>query len=174
MAWHSGARVVTGVRAGIPVVATVVVILVAALPVDFLRSGMMSFLAALTSVFYWSIYRPDLMPAWAAFSIGIFIDLVSGGPIGLGAIVLLLVHWIAVGQRRALIGKAFPIAWLGYLLISAVACAVYWLIACIYFTSLLSPQPVVAIYMMGIFVYPCAAFLLWRLHVVVGGGWDGS
>lgn len=174
MVWNSGARVVTGLRAGIPVIATVLMILIAVLPTDFLRSGVMSFLVALTSVFYWSIYRPGLMPAWAAFSIGIFIDLVSGGPIGLSAIVLLLVHWIALGQRRALIGKAFPIAWLGYLLISAVACAVYWLIASIYFTSLLSLQPVVAIYMIGIFVYPFAAFLLWRLHIVVGGGWDGT
>lgn len=170
MTSYSGARIVTGVRACIPVLATILMILVAVLPTDFLRSGMMSFLVALTCVFYWSIYRPDLMPAWAAFLLGIFTDLVSGGPIGLGAIVLLTTHWIALGQRRALIGKAFPIAWLGYLLISAAACAVYWLIASIYFTSLLSLHPIVATYIVGIFVYPLAAFLLWRLHLVVGGG----
>lgn len=174
MAPYSSARLVTGIRAGVPALATVLMILIAVLPTDFLRSGMMSFLVALTCVFYWSIYRPDLMPAWAAFLIGIFTDLVSGGPIGLSAIVLLAIHWIALGQRRALIGKAFPIAWLGYLLISAAACAIYWLIACIYFTSLLSLQPIVAVYIVGILVYPFAAFLLWRLHLVVGGGWDGA
>jgi rod shape-determining protein MreD len=169
MPLRAGARLTTGVLACVPVTATLVFVLLALLPTDFLRSGMMAFLVAMTCVFYWSVYRPDLMPAWAAFLIGIFYDLVSGGPVGLGALVFLVVHWTTAGQRRALIGKAFPIAWLGYLLISALACAVYWIIASIYFTSLLALPPIVGTYIVGILVYPAAAFLLWRLHLLVGG-----
>lgn len=166
----SGARLVTGARACVPTAMTLAMILVAVMPTDFVRSGMMSFLVALICVFYWSIYRPDLMPAWAAFTIGIFSDLVTGGPIGLNAVVLLTVHWIVAGQRRVFIGKPFPITWLGYLLISMPGCFVYWLIASIYFTTLLAPQPIVGAYIVGILLYPLAAFLLWRLHLVVGDG----
>jgi rod shape-determining protein MreD len=170
MASRAGAKITAGFLACIPATSTVVLILVALMPTDYLRSGVMAYLVALSCVFYWSVYRPDLMPAWVAFAIGMFSDVVSGGPLGLGALVMLLVHWTTVGQRRALIGKAFPIAWLGFLLISAAACAFYWLIASIYFTTLLAPQPIVGAYVVGILIYPVAAFLLWRLHLVVGGG----
>ena len=46
---------------------------------------------ALVAVYYWAVHRPSLMPAWVVFLIGLFQDLLSGGPVGVGILSLLLV-----------------------------------------------------------------------------------
>ena len=54
----------------------------------------------LISVFYWSIYRPDLFPLAATFGVGIVQDILCGTPVGMSALVLLLVQGFVVNQRR--------------------------------------------------------------------------
>jgi len=43
------------------------------------------------AVFFWLVYRPDLMPAWAVFLVGLIQDLLGGGALGVGVFVLLVV-----------------------------------------------------------------------------------
>lgn len=39
-------------------------------------SGIMP-LFSVMAIYYWSIYRPDLMPGWAAFSLGLLQDILD-------------------------------------------------------------------------------------------------
>ncbi len=50
----------------------------------------------LVVVYFWSIYRPELLPAAAVFLVGFFQDVLSGAPLGLSSFVLLLVHWVSL------------------------------------------------------------------------------
>ena len=50
------------------------------------------FLTAI-AIYYWAIHRPDLMRPGTAFLIGLLQDLLTGGPLGVNALVL--VHVVA-------------------------------------------------------------------------------
>src|SRR5262245_20541391 len=61
----------------------------------------------LMGLYYWSIYRPTLIPPWLTFVCGILADLIGGLPIGLSAVIFVLVRWIVSDQRRFLMGQSF-------------------------------------------------------------------
>lgn len=63
-----------------PFALTLGLILVGAIP--FYVPGLQSVAPSLPfiAVFYWTLHRPDLMPAAAAFLIGLFQDVLSGAP----------------------------------------------------------------------------------------------
>jgi len=159
-------RLAVALRLCLPVVATLALILLATLPLRMPNVAALEPLVALISVYYWSVYRPDLMPAGAAFLIGLSVDLLSGGPLGLNAVVLVLVQWVAVSQRRAFVGKSFAVGWLGYLLVAAGAGCLSWLLVMLFHGRLVDPTPAVLGYLTGILLYPLAAMLLWRLQQI--------
>src|SRR3546814_14355387 len=70
------------------------------------------------AVFYWSIFRADLMTMLGAFLIGLFLDLLSGGPLGLNAATLLLIHELGVSQRRVFLGSSFLVNWTAFALVA--------------------------------------------------------
>ncbi len=93
---------------------------------------------ALMAVYYWGLYRPDLMPPIAVFLVGLFQDLMSGGPLGLWSLVYLAVYGVVVSQRLFFIGKAFLAIWIG-------------------FGVILSPLSVLAQAFLSFILYPIAA-----------------
>ena len=56
------------------------------------------------AVYFWTLYRPDLMPRSAVFFIGLLQDLLTGGMLGASAIVLLALAVATSSQRRFLSG----------------------------------------------------------------------
>src|SRR3546814_14277019 len=79
---------------------------------------------ALMAIFYWSIFRADLMTMAGAFLIGLVLDLLSGGPVGLNAMMLLLAHQLGVSQRRVFLGSSFLVNWVAFaMVVSAVTLA---------------------------------------------------
>ena len=89
------------------------------------------------SVYYWALYRPDLMPTVAVFLAGLMLDALSGAPLGVNALVFLIVHRLVVTQRRFFYGKPFVIVWLGFGLVAAGAFAAAWLLASLWHASVL-------------------------------------
>ncbi len=66
-------------------------------------------------IYYWSIYRPTLVPPWLVFTAGLVFDLVGGMPyMGLSAILFLTCRIVVVDQRRYLTGQTFPMVWVGF------------------------------------------------------------
>lgn len=93
----------------------------------------------LMGVFFWSVFRPDLMPYWLAFLIGLLMDILAGGPPGLNALLLLAAQAFCASQRRVLVGRTFPILWAGFALVAIAVGAISWLINCIYLAQFLMP-----------------------------------
>ena len=108
----------------------------------------------LVVVYFWGIYRPELMPPAAVFLVGFFQDVLSGAPLGLSSFVLLLVYWVVVDQRRVFIGKAFWITWAGFGLVAVGAAFVSWAIASIYHGTLVAPGAVFIQLLLTIAIYP--------------------
>ncbi|MFQ5773464.1 MAG: rod shape-determining protein MreD [Kiloniellaceae bacterium] len=113
----------------------------------------------LIAVYYWTIYRPDLMPSWAVFPIGMAQDLLGGGPLGINVVVLLVLCAAIGAQRRFLATGSFALVWAIFLPVAAGAFLLAWLFHSLIAGILIDPKPAVFQYMTTAAVYPCFAWL---------------
>ncbi|MEX2643100.1 MAG: rod shape-determining protein MreD [Acetobacterales bacterium] len=114
----------------------------------------------LAAIYFWSVYRPGLMPYLAVFALGIMFDLLSGVPLGLNAVVFMLVRLITVSQRRFLVGKPFLMVWWGYMMIAAGAAFAAWVLSSVATGRLLPTLPPVFQLLLTVGVYPLVSWLL--------------
>ena len=91
------------------------------------------------AAFYWAVFRPDLQPPFALFLVGVLQDILAATPLGMTALSLMIVHGLAVSQRRAFLGKPFVLAWFGFVLIHALAAFLVWFLASLLALRLVGP-----------------------------------
>ena len=115
---------------------------------------------ALMTIYCWALYRPDLMPPYTVFLIGLFQDLMSGGPLGMWSLVYLAVYGVVVSQRLFFIGKAFLAIWFGFGFMALVASTMAWLVSCFYFGMVLSPLSVLVQALLSFILYPVVARMI--------------
>lgn len=118
----------------------------------------------LMAVFYWTIYRPDLMPAPAVFAAGLVQDLVTGAPVGMTALILLAVYNLVLKQRRTFIGKPFAVTYWGFALVASAACLSGYLLGCLLNFTLLAPQQSVLQYLTTLALFPALVWFFVRTH----------
>ena len=75
-------------------------------------SGRLAFL--LIGIYFWTIYRPSLLPYPLIFCAGLFLDFLSGGLVGLYALCFMVLGMIVRSQRRFLLGQSWPVIWAGF------------------------------------------------------------
>ena len=163
------ARLLRVLRTLLPGLVTLLAVLIMVLPLGVSFAAVVTPFLSLMAVYYWSIYRPDLLPPAAVFAIGVLQDILTGGPVGLLALVLLLVQALAVSQRRILLGQAFSVEWAGLLLVAAGAGLVSWLLACVYFLALVPPLPFVVQALITAALYPLGSWLFTRVARLTAG-----
>jgi rod shape-determining protein MreD len=149
----------------VPLLLSMALLMLFAMPLAVPLFGMVAPSVGLLSVYYWSLYRPDLMTPGAAFLIGIFADLMGGGPLGLTALVLVLAQWAAVSQRPWLVGKSYAVGWLGLAVIGAAAAAAYWIVASLLYLRVLETGPVAVQTAVSILSYPIFSALFSGIRV---------
>jgi len=119
---------------------------------------------ALMSVYFWTLYRADLMPAPAVFGLGVFQDILSGGPLGVGAFVLLAAHGAVLTQRRTLMRRSFAIGWFGFIGVALAAFALNWIVMAALNLTLFDPLAASMQYVMTAALYPAVAGLFVALQ----------
>ena len=119
---------------------------------------------SLIAVYYWAIYRPDKLPYAATFSAGLLQDILSGGPLGMTAVILVLVHGIVRSQRSFFHGKPFHVVWWGFSLVAPVAALIGWCAASIYYGLLVPPIPLIVHVVLTLLLYPFLGFVLTKIH----------
>ena len=65
-------------------------------------------------IYFWSIYRPSLMLPIYIFALGILYDFLLNFPIGLHAILFLMLQWIVRDQRVYFLGQPYFINWIAF------------------------------------------------------------
>lgn len=119
---------------------------------------------ALMAVYYWAIHRPDLLRPSMAFAIGLLHDLLSGAPLGMNALILVLAHWVVVTQRRFFLANSFLLLWWGFALIVLGAAFVQWLAFSVLHAQVLAPNAALFQAMMTLSLFPIFAWVFIRLH----------
>jgi rod shape-determining protein MreD len=124
-------------RHQVPVVVTLILMLITVIPSHTPGLGQIGPMLSLISVYYWAVYRPDLMGYGAVFAVGLLEDTIAGTPLGVGSLMLLLVHGAVVTQYKFFHGKSFAV----------------------------SGQAPLYAYLMTVALYPVIGWMLVRLHL---------
>ncbi|MGH1378084.1 MAG: rod shape-determining protein MreD [Alphaproteobacteria bacterium] len=119
------------------------------------------------AIYYWSIYRPTLIPPLLVFVSGICLDFISGFPVGLSSLVFLLMRKIVSEQRLFLTGQPFMVIWLGFCVVSAVTMFLQWLLFGLMHFHWTPMQPVLFTVISGILLFPVISILLHLSHKVL-------
>ncbi|MBT4770771.1 MAG: rod shape-determining protein MreD [Rhodospirillaceae bacterium] len=119
---------------------------------------------SLMAVYYWSIFRPDLIPAWTVFLVGLFQDILVSTPLGLHALILLLVRATVVSRRRFFMGNSFFIMWGGFMLVAAGALAIGWEVLSLLNLTMINPSSLAFQYFLTVGLFPCFTWLFIRVQ----------
>ena len=154
--WHRLDLVARGLA---PLALTLILILLAMVPLQIQDIAPVIPSLALIAVYYWAVHRPDLMTIWIIFLIGLFKDLLSGSYVGIGILVLLLVHVVVDTQRRFFARASFQMLWVLFGVVAAIALYLTWLLNCILHGQFLDVGPMLFQYLTTVAAYPCLAWL---------------
>src|ERR1700692_2830608 len=125
------ARAHSAVARMLPIATTLLAATIAILPVPVPGYAALTPAFTLMAVYHWTIYRPDLLPPIGVFAVGLAQDLLSGAPVGIGALVLLLARAAVLRGRRYFINRTFPFVWTGFALLGARAMLTLWALHCV-------------------------------------------
>lgn len=117
----------------------------------------------LAAVYFWAIHRPGAMPFSVVLLLGTLQDVLTATPLGMQALLLLLVHGIAASQRRMLAGHSFARTWCGFVAATIATGALGWMIVSVYHLMIVWPAPLVAHVLLTIGVYPAVSAILARV-----------
>lgn len=157
-------RLDAAARAAVPTLTALALIVAGVVPLRLPEFAAVVPWFALMAVYYWTMYRAELMPAPAVFAIGVFQDLLSGGPFGVNAFVLLLTHGAVMTQRRVLMRRPFSLGWLGFVAIALMGFALTWLAMALLNLTLIDPRAAMVQYVLTVLLYPPIAWVFAAAH----------
>lgn len=108
-----------------------------------------------------------MMPPWLAFILGLLIDIVSGLPLGLNALLYVIIARIIQNQRKIFMGQLFLSVYVGYALVSAGVAALEWAIFCLVGFEIVSFKPVMGSILLGFAFFPVAFLLMNVTHKIL-------
>lgn len=140
----------------LPLLVTLAALLLALAPLNLFQGYAPAPDIVLASVFFWAIFGPQFLPAWAVFALGLTQDIATGGPIGFWALVYLLAYGFALSQRVFFFGRTVPGVWLGFIIVALVTAFVTWIVGSTYFSRWLPVEPILMQALVSIVVFPLA------------------
>ncbi|MEZ5814966.1 MAG: rod shape-determining protein MreD [Alphaproteobacteria bacterium] len=122
----------------------------------------------LMAVYYWSIYRPTLIPPWLVFVGGFLFDLIAGAPYtGLSALLFLFCRIFVVDQRRFLTGQAFPVVWIGFCALDIAVHLLQWCMFSALSAAWIPFQELSSSMLLGIVTFPLFYLFLHMTHKIL-------
>ncbi len=116
----------------------------------------------LMAIYYWAIYRPQVMSTIMVFCFGLALDLLLHTPFGLTAAIFVLALFVTKAQRRFLNGQSFIMVWWGYCLVSSGAAFLHWAAFSILYFELMPYENSIASTLLGICLFP---FIMRPMHL---------
>lgn len=149
-------------RALTPVCLCLLLILLTVAPIRVPYLVSVAPLLPLMAVYHFGLFRPGLLPHWAVLLLGLLLDILSGGPLGVNALIFVTVRHFVAANQRFLIDKSFVLIWFGYALVSAGAVACSWALVAFLMWLPVDPRPAVFQYLVSLAIYPLAGWVLGR------------
>ncbi|MSO90899.1 MAG: rod shape-determining protein MreD [Acetobacteraceae bacterium] len=154
-------------RRAFPAVVTILLMLLLCMPLGLPEQSALLPALTLTSVFFWSLFRPASMTPPMVFAIGLLLDLLGYLPLGVGVLSLLGLHGLTVQGRRVLTRHGFLFVWLTFLLIATGTSILAWALSSLLTLRLLPFAPAVFQAVLATAIYPAIVTLFARAHTTI-------
>lgn len=141
----------------LPLVLTLVAILLAMAPLNLFQGYAPAPDIVLAAVFFWAIFGPQFLPAWAVFVLGLTQDFATGAPIGFWALIYLLAYGFSLSQRVFFFGRTVRGVWLGFVVVAFVTAFATWIAGSTYFMRWLPLGPILLQAVVSVAVFPLVA-----------------
>lgn len=151
-------------RHAFPASCTILLMLLTQIPLGFADQTALLPAVTLACVYFWSLFRPAAMAPPVVFVIGVLLDLLGYLPLGVGALMLLVVHGLVLRWRRLLSQQGFLPVWLVFAGFASGASALTWALAAVLTFRLLPPGPAIFVAALTVALYPALAVLFVRAH----------
>ena len=149
-----------GIHIIIPFLTILMLIILMVLPYNFpLISDIMPFLT-LIGVYYWSVFKPEYLPIWVVFILGVLQDILMGSPLGLMPLLLIIVQQFIFFQGRQFLERDFIFNWFVFVMLVIGFGSLSWGITSLYFRALLDYWDIIGQILMTIAFYPVITWLL--------------
>ncbi|MGB5093587.1 MAG: rod shape-determining protein MreD [Parvibaculum sp.] len=148
----------------LPFAMAVICVLLSFVPVGRIFGSSVTPAFAFMAIYYWGAVRPEMFPPVAVFAVGLILDLMSGGPIGLWAFVYVVTYALVVSQRFLLVNAPFSAFWFGFMLASIFAALVSWIAVSLFFGSFVAFSPIFWHMAVTVMVFPFFAFIFGRVQ----------
>jgi len=137
-----------------PFAATVLLLLIGLVPLRLPYLPPIGTNLVLVSVYYWAMHRPTAMPGQVVLVIGLLIDLLGGGFLGVNALAMLAAYGAALGMRRWIIGASFAMVWGGYAVVAIGTMLLAWFVVLVMSGRVADIAPALSGTLFGIGAYP--------------------
>ena len=161
-------RVEVGLRGTVPLMVTLTLVVLCAVPYGIPGLDTVMPLFPLLSVYFWSVHRPNLTPVLGHFVIGLFQDVLIGTPLGLSAAMFVGIHAAVHYQRRFFHGKTFLVLWSSFALLMTIIVLLSYVVVAIYNMSFVPIFPVLLQLSLTIAFYPLLTRIFqWTLRALL-------
>ena len=126
MADRPGGLVDNSLRHAAPLLTGIVAVCIDVLPLPNPAPNSLAPFLTVCVVYFWTVYRPDLLSPWAVFALGLALDAVAGLPLGLTALALLLARGVLLSGQRFLLAQPFVVVWACFVPIVLLVAALRW------------------------------------------------
>ncbi|MDH3235761.1 MAG: rod shape-determining protein MreD [Alphaproteobacteria bacterium] len=151
------------VRKTAPVAVTLVLVLVALMHLPVPGFAELAPMLPVMAIYYWSLHRPELLPFWTVFLIGLVIDALTGGTLGFNALMLLLVSAFMRPQQRYLAERGFAVHWVIFMIVVTIFEFLRWLLMAAIAQKILSLGDPALRVLLAVALYPCLSWVLLRI-----------
>ncbi len=121
----------------------------------------------LMALYYWAIYRPSLLHPVLVFFYGLVFDLVLGFPVGIHAVLFLLVQWVIKSQRLFFMGQTYLVVWIGFSLTVLSILSIEWFFFSALAGSWLSLKTITLTFLMTSLLFPLVTFFFIMAHKIL-------
>lgn len=154
-------------RLSVPCLLMALFLLLSAIAMPFPVAGHIKPPLLLIAIYYWSVFRPTLVPFWFVFVLGVIMDFIGGLPIGLHALTYLALTWIVRDQRRFLLAQPFAVIWLVFVFVAFAALHAQWALFGATQWQWGALQPVWWSIGLSIAFFPVIYFILYLVHRIL-------
>lgn len=144
----------------VPQLSSLILFIIYMSPPPFGFLTMIKPLLLLISVFYWMVYRPDLLSLGTLFIFGIIEDLVSVTPVGINTLCYILLYIVVNSQQNFFIGKNFVETWWVFSMTSFGFIFLKWFFISISHSEFIPFYMTFFCYLMTVVFYPLIAQIL--------------
>ena len=117
----------------IPWLTIIFMILLDISPLPFLTPIDAAPLFTIAALFYWSAFYPELFGVGAIFATSLLFDVLSGAPVGLTSLSVLLAYAVLWPRRQFLLGHGLPLIWVSFTMACSVVLALRWGLICLWY-----------------------------------------